>query len=70
MDAAVRNMKKHTNADFISLSKMASTNPAKLLGLDDEIGSIKIGKKANMIIIDDNVQIKKVLLNGKQITKV
>ena len=43
---------------------MASLNPATLLGIDDKVGSIAVGKKANLIVIDDTVAIKKVILEG------
>ena len=35
-----------------------------LLGIDDKVGSIEVGKKANLIIIDDMVNVEKVFLEG------
>jgi len=34
--------------------KMATINGAKALGIDNDTGSIKVGKKADLIIIDMN----------------
>ncbi|MCQ2420514.1 MAG: amidohydrolase family protein [Clostridia bacterium] len=64
LDHGVRNMMKHTGYGLCHAIRMASLNPAKLLGLDDQIGSLAPGKLANMILIDDMVNIKKVFLRG------
>lgn len=65
MDVACRNMMKHTGAGIVDIFKMASYNPAKLLKMDKDIGSIRKGSKANIIIVDDNINIKKVMLEGE-----
>jgi N-acetylgalactosamine-6-phosphate deacetylase len=44
---------------------MASLTPAQMLGIDHRVGSLKPGKKANIIIIDDMVHVKKVFLEGE-----
>ena len=46
---------------------MASTNPAKLLGLDD-IGEIRPGKRADLILFiieEGNMVIQKTIVAGK-----
>ena len=44
---------------------MASRNPARAIGLDDEIGTIEEGKLANLVFVDDVFNVKKVILGGK-----
>ena len=65
MDRACRNMKRFTGADMRVLCKMAATNPAKAVGLSAEVGSLEVGKKANILIIDDDFSIKHLVLKGE-----
>lgn len=44
---------------------MASRNPARVIGLEDEIGTIEPGKLANLVFVDDVFNVKKVMLGGK-----
>ena len=48
---------------------MASTNPAKVLGSYDEIGSIEEGKRANLVFADKNFKIYTVILEGNVIAE-
>lgn len=66
LDVACRNMKKHTGSGMCDLFRFAALNPAELLGLDD-IGRIKIGGRANIIIVDDMVNVKQVIFEGELI---
>lgn len=47
------------------ISKMASLNPAKTLGIDKETGSIEVGKLADIVILDKELNIKHTIVNGK-----
>lgn len=45
-------------------SKMASANPSRVLGLSDDIGSIAIGKRADLVCVDGEGKIKLVMVGG------
>jgi N-acetylglucosamine-6-phosphate deacetylase len=47
------------------VSRMASANPAKLLGLQSQIGSIKKGLKADLIVLDSNGKHISTILGGR-----
>ena len=63
---AVKNMRKlgFTDAD---VSKMASANPAKLLGIEKTLGTIEVGKRADLVALDENGNVKLVVIEGKKI---
>ncbi len=64
LENAVRNMMTHTGYGLCHAIRMATLNPAQLLGIDHKVGSLEPGKKANLILIDDMVHVKRVILEG------
>jgi N-acetylglucosamine-6-phosphate deacetylase len=59
MNQALIHMMNATDCSLIDAVKMASTTPAKELDLAHEIGSISIGKKADLVVLDARYQVKK-----------
>jgi len=55
----------HTNCGIAQAFVMASLNPAKVIGMDDEIGSIEPGKIADLVFVDDKFNVHQVMLGGK-----
>ncbi len=45
----------------------ASVNPAKEIGIFDEVGSISVGKKADFVLLDKDLNIVSVYIDGKEI---
>jgi N-acetylglucosamine-6-phosphate deacetylase len=45
----------------------ATENPAKQMGVYDTLGSIDVGKRADILFLDDkqNFKIKKIMVNGR-----
>ena len=48
------NTMEPTSINAYEILKMATIEGAKVLGLDDEIGTVEVGKKADLIFIDNN----------------
>ena len=67
MDIVCRNFMKHTKSSICSAFLAASTNPARAIGMDKEIGSVKEGKRANLVLCDENFNIKEVIFEGELI---
>ena len=65
MDRACRNMMVHTGAGLPEIFRMGSLNPARSIHMDQEIGSIRPGKKANLVFTDDRLTVHKVMLEGE-----
>lgn len=65
MDMACRNIMTHTNCGIAQAFLMASRNPARVIGMDDEIGTIAVGKKANLVFVDDTFQVASVIWEGQ-----
>lgn len=47
------------------VSRMASLNPAKLLGIEKAYGSIEVGKRADLVALDAEGNVKFVMIGGK-----
>ena len=65
MDHACRNIMAHTGCGIAEAFMMAAGNPARAIGLYDELGSIDVDKRADLVIVDDTFNIKKVILGGE-----
>ena len=43
----------------------AAVNPARVLGIDDRLGTLDAGKEANVVVLDQHLDVKAVLFHGK-----
>lgn len=50
---------------FEAAIRAASENPAKAIGVDKDYGSIAIGKYANIVLVDENLDIKRIINRGR-----
>lgn len=64
IDRALRNFKKNTGISVTDAVKTVTENPAKLLKMNDTVGSIEIGKYSDLVIFDDDFSISHTFVNG------
>ncbi len=63
----VKNMVELGGVDLVEAVKMASLNPARMLGFDHKIGSIEKGKIADIILFDSKYNVSRTMIKGKTV---
>lgn len=61
----MKNVVKNMGIPLETAVKCAAVNPAKAIGIYEQYGSIKPGKVANIVLLDEELMIKAVILKGK-----
>ena len=65
MNEAIRRFWLNTGVPLQDVIRLVTINPAKELLLDDKMGSIAVGKDANLTIFDDNIFISQTIVEGR-----
>lgn len=65
MPKAVKNIMNWLNLTLEQAWLLASLTPAKSLGLDKQLGTLEVGKRASMVAINSNFSIDKTWVNGR-----
>jgi N-acetylglucosamine-6-phosphate deacetylase len=60
---------ENTSASLQEALHMASLNPAKAIGLDQQKGSLEVGKDADVVVMDPQLNVKLTFVEGTQVTK-
>ena len=67
LNSAVKNVLDHTDLPINEVFNMASLNAAAAIHVDDRLGSLEAGKDADIIIADENINIKRTIKKGRTI---
>lgn len=65
MDTCVRNLNQIVGVPLLEAVEMASLNPARAIGMADRMGSLREGKRANLIVTDRDLTIYLTLVRGE-----
>lgn len=60
----VRTVTKQAGIPLIDAVRMMTITPAKIIGVDKQKGILAMGKDADIVIFDDNINIKMTIING------
>jgi N-acetylglucosamine-6-phosphate deacetylase len=67
MDAALRRA-VHAGVPVAAACRMASTTPARAVGLGDAVGALVPGLRADLVVLDTDLQVVQVMRAGSWVT--
>ncbi len=65
MASAIRNAVQHLGLDLEEAVWLATRSPARFLGLEDEIGSLRAGLRADFTLLDDSLRVTGTVVGGE-----
>lgn len=69
MNRAVQNMVEKVGVPYTQAVDYATINPARMIGIDKEAGSIKVGKRADFTVLNEAFDVLMTVRGGKIIYK-
>jgi N-acetylglucosamine-6-phosphate deacetylase len=61
----VRTFHRLTGVPLVEVVRMATLTPARVAGWDHDIGSIAPGKRADLLVLDRELNVRAVYLDGE-----
>ena len=69
MDHGVQTFRRLTGAPLAEVVRMASLTPARIAGWDHEVGSIAAGKRADLLVLSAELEVRQVFVAGELLTE-
>lgn len=63
----VKTLSTLAEESMVSVFKTVSYNPARIIGMEGEIGSLEVGKYGDFIIFDDDFKLDSVYISGEKV---
>ena len=67
LNDAVKNVLAYTSLSVCEVFKMASLNPAVAIHVSDRLGSLEAGKDADIIIVDEDINVQRTIKKGRTV---
>lgn len=67
MDRAVRNFAAFTGAEFGAVTALATRNPARMIGLDSQVGALEAGRAADLTVFSTKGEVIETILRGQAV---
>ncbi len=67
MADAVRNMVHFAGASLVDAVRMATENPARLLGCEQSMGAIAIGRRADLVWLNKQLRVRATFVGGRTV---
>jgi N-acetylglucosamine-6-phosphate deacetylase len=67
MDRAVRNFAEFTGAELGTAAALATRNPARMTGLDSQVGMLEVGRAADLTVLSPKGEVIETILRGQRV---
>ena len=67
LDHGVRTFHKLTGAPLHEVVRMATLTPARILGLQEEVGQLAVGLRADLVVLNDSLHVEQVYVGGERV---
>lgn len=65
LDVMLRNVVRELGLDLLQAVQLVTLNPARILGIDNWTGSIEVGKKADLVLLDEDLEVAATWVEGR-----
>lgn len=65
MDVSLRRAVRELGLPMTIACRAASTTPARVLGIDDRVGSVATGQEADLVVLSDDLEVAAVMSGGR-----
>ena len=67
MDHCLRTMHFAAGVPLPEAVRMASLTPARILGIEKDVGSLEVGKRADFVVLDRELNVRGVYVGGAKV---